>query len=171
MAVSVNNYYIGKGIVSFKPDGGSWRDLGNVTEFEYTPEAENLEHYSSRSGIKTLDLTVNLTQSGTLRMVMEEYVLENLGMAAMGDVQTAASGYSYIDIFSKSQIFGEVKFVGTNDVGPKYQANFLRVDWNPVSPLSMISEEFATIEVTGKVASVAGAWGTIIDLATVSGSL
>ena len=168
---SVENYYIGKGICSFKPTAGSWRDLGNVTEVSFTPNQETLDHYSSRGGIREKDLTVALENAGECLFTMEEYSLENLGMAVMGDVQTAPSGYSYIDIFSTTQITGEFKFTGTNDVGPKLQLHLLRVDIFPSNELQLISEEFASIQITAQVAAVDGNWGTLIDLNTVSGSL
>ena len=45
---NVNNYHIGKGIVSFKEAGGStFVDLGNAPAFVYTPTVEKVEHFSS----------------------------------------------------------------------------------------------------------------------------
>ncbi len=39
IAPDADNYQVGKGIVSFKPDGAAdYIDLGNVAELEYTPE-------------------------------------------------------------------------------------------------------------------------------------
>ena len=38
---NVNNYHIGKGIVTFKEEGGStFVDLGNAPSFVYTPTVE-----------------------------------------------------------------------------------------------------------------------------------
>jgi len=55
---SVENYHIGKGIVSFKETGGStFVDLGNAPSFVYAPTVEKLEHFSSREGVKTKDFT------------------------------------------------------------------------------------------------------------------
>lgn len=168
---SVGNYYIGKGVVAISLDSGvTWRDLGNVPEFEFTPEIEQLEHFSSREGTRTKDLTVVTSKSATLRIVMEEFVLENLGLALLGTKATAASGYSYIDIFSANAVNAMVRFVGTNEVGKTFRMELLSVDFLPGSSLNLISEEFGTIEVTGEVAAVAGSFGTLVDIGTVSGT-
>ena len=168
---SVGNYYIGKGVVAISLDSGAtWRDLGNVPEFEFTPNIEQLEHFSSREGTRTKDLTVVTSKSATLRVVMEEFVLENLGLALLGTKATAGSGYDYIDIFSSNAINAMVRFVGTNEVGKKFRMELLSVDFLPGASLNLLSEEFATIEVSGEVAAVNGTFGTFVDLGTVSGT-
>lgn len=44
IAPDADNYQVGKGIVSFKPDGAAdYIDLGNVAELEYTPNIEKLD--------------------------------------------------------------------------------------------------------------------------------
>src|SRR5262245_46988096 len=51
---NVNNYHIGKGVVSFKEAGQpSYVDLGNSPSFIYSPQVTKKEHFSSRTGIKT----------------------------------------------------------------------------------------------------------------------
>ena len=54
---STDNYYVGKGKLSFKATGElTFRDLGNVTELETTPNLTTLEHFprarASRRRIK-----------------------------------------------------------------------------------------------------------------------
>jgi hypothetical protein len=50
---STDNYYVGKGKISFKPTGAvSFCDIGNVTELETTPNVTTLEHFSSREGVR-----------------------------------------------------------------------------------------------------------------------
>ena len=56
---STDNYYVGKGKISFKATGApTFRDLGNVTELETTPNLTTLEHFSSREGVKKKDKEV-----------------------------------------------------------------------------------------------------------------
>ncbi|HUF57552.1 MAG TPA: hypothetical protein VMM55_13435 [Thermohalobaculum sp.] len=43
-APSIDNYYIGKGVVYWTPESGVERDLGNVPEFEFSPDIEKLDH-------------------------------------------------------------------------------------------------------------------------------
>ena len=93
IAPDADNYQVGKGIVSFKPDGAAdYIDLGNVAELEYTPNIEKLDHYSSRAGTRTKDKSVVQTRSGTLRILMEELTAQNLSMLLMGTVDDAAVG-------------------------------------------------------------------------------
>lgn len=168
---SVGNYYIGKGVVAISTDAGvTWRDLGNVPEFELTPEIEQLEHFSSREGVRTKDLTVVTSTSATLRIVMDEFVLDNLGLALLGSSQVAGSGYNYIEIFSVTKINAQVRFVGTNNVGKQFRILLNSVDFIPGSSINFISEEFGTLEVTGEVAAVGGSFGQLVDLASVSGT-
>lgn len=167
---NIDHYIIGKGIVYFKPEGESvYIDLGNVPEFEFTPTIETLEHFSSREGVKTKDLTVVLQKSGTLRLVMEEWNANNLSMAVLGQAAVNASGLTYIDIFSQSQVSGAVKFVGTNDVGINYEWVFNKVDFIPGTSVSLISDEWGRLEITGNVAAVAGEFGKITNLDSSSG--
>lgn len=161
-APSVTNYTIGKGVVSFKKTGApSYRDLGNVPTLEFTPTIETLDHFSSRSGVREKDLTVVLQKAGTLRMVMEEFDAENMALMLLGTSGVDASGYTYIDIFSESQISGELQFIGTNDVGRLFQLDLLKVDFIPGSSVSFISDEWGQLEITGQVAAVAGQFGTL----------
>lgn len=49
LSPNVDNYFIGKGIVSIAdPDTSpfNWRDVGNVPTFEFTPNITFLDHYS-----------------------------------------------------------------------------------------------------------------------------
>ena len=56
---STDNYYVGKGKISFKAVGETtFRDLGNVSSLETTPNITTLEHFSSREGVKKKDKEV-----------------------------------------------------------------------------------------------------------------
>ena len=58
--------------------------MGNCTEFEFTPEIEKLDHFSSREGVRTKDKSVVLQKSGTVRLVLDEWSVENLKLAVLG---------------------------------------------------------------------------------------
>ena len=117
---NVGNLQVGKGIVSFKKTGDStFRDLGNVTSLVITPDMDTLEHFSSREGVKKKDLVVILEKKGTVKVTMEEFTAQNLAIMLLGDFDEAAIGGPEVDIFSTTQVTGELKFVGTNDVGPQ----------------------------------------------------
>ena len=161
-APSIDNYYIGKGRVFWTPEAGVERDLGNVPEFEFTPELEKLAHYSSRSGVRTKDREVVIEKSATLRIVMEEWSLENLRMALMGGAAADdGSGNMRFDLLSESEIRGAIRFEGANSVGPQIDISLPLVSFTPASSITPIGDEWGGLEVTGEVLAVAGAFGTV----------
>lgn len=147
-----DNYQVGKGVVSFQPNGtGDFIDLGNCTVFEYTPSIEKLEHFSSRAGIKTKDKSVVISRGGALKITMEEITARNLSMLLMGDVDSGADGGPTVSIFTADTITGALKFVATNDIGPRWNFDFYRVEFSPSGSFNPISDEWNSIEVTGEV--------------------
>lgn len=165
-APDVGNYYIGKGVVSFQKEGDTdYRDLGNVPEFEFTPELTKLEHFSSREGVKSKDLTIVTEKKGTLRIVLDEWDTANVALAFLGETSINTEGQTVVDIFSLNAIRGKVKFTGQNEIGRKFEMIFNRVDFIPSSAINPISEEFGTLEITGDVAvDDDGKFGTVTDL-------
>lgn len=139
----------------------AFRLLGNCPEVEFTPEVETLDHFTSQEGIQKKDKTVTVKAGGTLRIVMDELVADNLALVLGGVVSETTSGIKEIDILADTVIAAKVRVVGTNDVGRKITADFNRVEFTPSSALSLISEEFATFEATGEVLAVAGKFGII----------
>lgn len=149
-----DNYQVGKGIVSFKPEGeNDYIDLGNVTVFEYTPTIEKLDHFSSRAGIKTKDKSVVVSRGGSLKMTMEEITGRNLSMLLMG---TFDEGAHTVSIFTADTVQGSLKFVATNEVGPKWDFEFYNVEFSPSGSFNPISDGWNSIEVTGEVLSADG---------------
>ncbi len=148
----IKNYYIGKGIVSIMLEGEStWRDVGNVTVFEFTPTITKLDHFSSRQGVKVKDRQVVTEKGGTLKMTMEEFTAENLALALLGIQSVNSAGQDEIDIFAASEVRAKVKFVGTNDVGPQWQLIYNQVDFVPDAAINPISDDWGNLQVTGDV--------------------
>jgi hypothetical protein len=143
-APSIQNYHIGKGIVSFKEDGaGTFLDLGNAPSFVWSPTIEKKEHFSSREGVKVKDFTA-ITQTGaTIKMTLDEINVENLAIFTLGEIvgNTVAA-------FKKTEIAGIFKVVGTNDIGQ--QVDFEgRASVNPTGDFSFITDadDFSTLEI------------------------
>jgi hypothetical protein len=108
--------YVGKGKISFKAVGDTaFRDIGNVSSLETTPNLTTLEHFSSREGVKNKDKEVVTEKKMTVTMVMDEWTAENLAMALLGDISTDVDGNKVIDIFSRNSFEGELKYEGTAD--------------------------------------------------------
>jgi len=165
-SADIRNYTIGKGIASFKKTGASvYRDLGNCPAFEFTPTAETLDHFSSRTGVKSKDRSVVVSTEGELKITMEEFTVENLALALLGNIDEDSSGRPVIDILQNSSVTGLVKFTGTNSVGQKFEWIFNNVSFIPSSTVSPLSDEWGTFEVTGQVlVDNGGKFGTVTHI-------
>jgi hypothetical protein len=146
----IANLSIGKGIVKFTPDGGAERDLGEVSEFETTPNIDILDYFSSRSGISKKVKSVVRTTSLELRMVMNEITAENLALQLLGEVSEVTTGQKTFRIMSESAVSGVLTFTGTNDVGNRIDITLDNVTFRPSGSFSPLSEEWQAIEVTGE---------------------
>lgn len=127
-----------------------WIDLGNAPQFKWAAEVETLDHYSSRSGIKTRDKKVIISRKGTLTIVLDEITVENLDLALMGTT-TGTAGSREIEIFSAAQVDAQVKLEGTNDVGNQFDWFFGAASFQPGKELSVISDTWAEIELVAEV--------------------
>jgi len=79
-------YYIGKGVVEIQlADDLTFRDVGNVPVFEFTPNITTLPHFSSRFGVRAKDLEIVQELSASLNIEMEEFTYQNLMLALMGE--------------------------------------------------------------------------------------
>ena len=155
---NILNYSIFKGVLSIRRTGETnFRRVGNCPEVEWTPNIEKLEHFTAQSGIKTRDRTVVLSKSGTLRIVMEELTAENMGIALLGTVSDDSGGDQTISLFSLSSVTCEVKFEGTNDVGPRYEWYFSNVDIIPSGSVPLVGgDDWTSVEITGEVSLGSG---------------
>ena len=147
---SIYNYSVNKATVTFEAT-----PLGNCPEIELTPENTQLDHISSMAGIGSVDRTVVTQQKLSIRIVMDEWSEHNVRLAIMGP----ASGT--INIFSEPEREGELVITGTNDVGQQFTWTLPSVSFLPTGSINLISEEWATMEVTGTVNAIAGVFGTV----------
>jgi hypothetical protein len=154
---NTGNYVVGKGIVTFKREGeADFVDMGNCSAMEFTPGITFLDHFSSREGVKTKDLSIVLEKTGEIVITLDEWTSSNLALALLGTKNDAAVGGPTVDIFSANTINGELKYTATNDVGPKWDLWFYNVSIKPSGKIGPISGEFGQLEITADVL-VAGA--------------
>src|SRR4029077_11118269 len=150
---SIQNYHIGKGIVSFKQDGApDFVDLGNAPSFVWAPTIEKKEHFSSREGVKVKDFTA-VTQTGaTIKVTLDEINAQNLAIFSLGDLGTDTDGNGTVSAFKNTEIAGIIKVEGTNDIGQRvdYQG---RISVVPSGDFSFITAEddFSTLEIEAEV--------------------
>lgn len=157
----VRNYVIGKGSAYFTRAGGVRRHMGNATVFEVEPTVEELDHFSSMSGVRTKDKVAVIEKSAVVRVTLEEFTVENLRLALLGGEATDnTSGDLTFDILDDEMAQGKLEFIGNNAVGPKINYEFPSVAFRPASALSAISEEWGSMELEGEVQAVDGKFGT-----------
>lgn len=169
---NVQNYHIGKGIVSFKEAGASvFTDLGNAPSFVYTPTVEKLEHFSSREGVKTKDFTAITQVGATITFTLDEITGHNLSFFALAEQGTDTDGNITLSGLSKTEFSGDIRVVGTNDIGQ--QVDFLAtVSFVPSGDFSFITaeDEFTVITIEAEVQKDAsgffGVWTVREEAAT-----
>jgi hypothetical protein len=161
---NIGNYYIGKGEVYIKLLGESkYTACGNCPQFEFQAKVTQLDHYSSMTGVKVKDFTAVTELSGTLTIVLEEFTARNIGFALLGLPTGGPSPVpDVIDIFADPVIYGSVKFVGANDIGPVWTTIFPLVSLKPNKALSLIGNTWGTIDLMGDVLfdQTSGGFGT-----------
>jgi hypothetical protein len=151
---STSNYHIGKGIVSFKEDGGStFLDLGNAPSFLWTPKVEKKEHFSSREGVKVKDFSAITQVGATIKLTLDEINAANLAIFTLGEVGAPdVDGSVTVSAFKKLEVVGVIQVVGTNDIGQKVDFTG-RISVNPSGDFSFISDkdDFSTLEIEAEV--------------------
>lgn len=160
---NILNYFIGKGILSFTPDGGSLRDLGNAPSFEVVPTIEKLDHFESRSGVKAKDRSVAVTVEGQVNITLDEITPDNLSLALFGPdlVVVNTAGNPEFNILSSAEIKGKLVLTGTNEIGNQFLVTVESVSFTPSAGFNFISEEFSLIELEGEMLKVGGIFGTV----------
>jgi len=160
----VDNYFIGAGYLTFTPDGGSPRDLGNVVEVELTPSVDKKEHKTKRVGSAKTDVTRFTNQTVQIRLVLDELTGKNMQLMMMSDDPNVnTDGSETIRIMKESVIAGSLAFTATNDVGNQIDILMPSVSFGPsgsFSPIVSGDDEFQTIEMTGDLLAVTYTDGT-----------
>ena len=151
------NLAIGRGVVSWSAGLGTptWVDLGNCSSFMLTPASKQLEHFSSRAGIKIRDMLIPYEFTAQLKFKLEEIIPLNLALAFMGTV----SG-EVITGMSLATLLGQFKFAGANAVGWQYDWIFPSASLVPSAQLELIGDNWQELEVTANLLAVSGSFFT-----------
>ncbi len=157
----VGNYQISQGIVSIQIDGVDldWRDIGNAPLFEFEGKVGQKEHWSSRTGVRSLDLVAPVEKTGMVDIEFDEMTQENLNVMLYGVLDG-----STINILQAGQMTGKVKCTQTNTVGPKKVIVLPKVAFFPNGKLSFIGKgDYTTATLQARVfADIdTGSFGTV----------
>lgn len=150
---SIQNYHIGKGIVSFKQDGDDeFVDLGNAPTFEWSPTTEKKEHFSAREGVKVKDFTAITQLAATIKLTLDEINEQNLSLFTLGEIGTDTDGNATVSAFKNTEIAGIIRVQGTNDIGQQVDYEG-RISVNPTGSFSFITSEddFSLLEIKAEV--------------------
>lgn len=146
-AHDVKNYFVGKGILLFKPDGDAdFRDLGNAPKVTVTPDVTTLDHFSSRSGVKSKDLTIITERKMTVAFTLDEITPENLAMALFGTVDRSNADGPMVKLMAATAVQGALRLVGTNDYGAKCTVDLWNISIRPTGDVGFITDEFGEID-------------------------
>lgn len=120
-----NNYTLGRGKVYFSrfktgtetPEGFVY--IGNTPEFSLTIESENLDHYSSDSGIREKDDSVPLEVTRTGNFTTDNIVPDNVSLFFFGSKSTVTQGVvSSDDEEFTDVVLGRSYKLGITDLNP-----------------------------------------------------
>jgi len=147
---SVDNYMIGKGILSIaKITGGTpgtYADVGNCPKFEFDMTEQVVEHKSSRSGTLEQDAEAVIESGYTVSFTLDEVSVENLRMF----MKATLSGTKILYANQNAQQMYALKFVSDNPVGPNAKYEFWKCKLTPNGAFSLISQEYTSMSFTGK---------------------
>lgn len=143
----------------------SLSDVGNVSKFDFQPESKTLEHFSSRSGIQTLDLTVDLQRRAKFSMTMDEVTVENLEFALLGTT-SGTSPNRRIALFNAARSNVVFDLVGTNDIGNSFHVVFPSCRILPPKSVGFIDDKFGELQIDADVYSIPpdSSFGTIAEI-------
>lgn len=150
---NIANYRIGAGIVTYTDDNTSGDiDLGNCPSFVLTPDIQTKEHFSSRTPIRTKDVT-RITQLGVkVKMTLEEITAQNLAFFALSDIESSTAGDDLLRGLSRTTFTGTLTLTGTNSVGAMIDW-VGRVSFVPAGDFELIgaTDDYTSIEVEADV--------------------
>lgn len=160
---STSNYYLGKGVWSFKSTSESIsRDLGNSPESTITLNVERLDHFSQRDGVRNKDKSIVLEKGGTVELQLDEWSFDNLKLALLGSENTAGDE---VELFTENAIEGELTFVSGNEVGPTFTLTLDLVSFIPGQNLSLVGDDWGILTLNGEILSSSGLFGRLSQYA------
>lgn len=103
---NVQNYELGRGKLYLgdldsSDVPGPYRDLGNAPKFSYKVTSTELEHQSSREGIKDTDASVPIERKITGSFELDEMEFNNIALLVMGTASTAQTNAAVAGITSR----------------------------------------------------------------------
>jgi len=190
---SANEYMVGRGILRVaeldaNDVAGPFWDLGNVSEFTMSPEVEEIEHFSSRQGQKTLDRTDVISTSLNLSMVAENINQRTMSWFMMGTQATitnpAVAGFTGATLIADGKVSAGTFAIVKNAAGVRcfdLDATKVTVKTTAAVPVTLVKDtDYEVMVAEGMIkilssaaitAVISANKGLTIDLAADAGAL
>lgn len=96
-------YFLGRGKIFIADRDATTGQPGEFIQYhcpevEAEMQTEYADHYNSNDRVKALDLHIITQQEGQLRIVLDEFEADALGMALGGEVTDVATGATFTDV-------------------------------------------------------------------------
>lgn len=143
---STTLYTLGKGVLSLAPWVGDapptppLDDMGNCSSFEAEVTEETLEHFSSRSGVRSKDKVITLETGYTLTFILDEMSVNNLKLF----LRATQSGNA-LRAATALDLEYAITFISDNPYGPNETWEFHKARISPNGPFNLISDEWSTM--------------------------
>ena len=147
MAYDPEDLTLGRGILSIAEwvngVAGTYVDVGNCPRLDYIIDTQDLDHYSSRTAIKTKDKVVTLQAEYSINFDLDGISQANLSMFLYGTITD--------DVIAGLQGLTKrysLKFVTDNATGPNRIWEFWKVKLSPGGTLSLIGDDWQILPFT-----------------------
>jgi len=147
---NTDNLVLATGRLLWKGPGDTdFVHMGEALQAEFTLAVTEKPHISKLSGKRVQDFSVSEMMSATFALTLQEDTSRNLQLALLAAKD--AGPPVRLDIGANSEITGALRFVGTNDVGPRDQYDFPSCKVTPNAALNLLSDDWGNIVLTFKV--------------------
>jgi hypothetical protein len=148
-----------------------WTHIGNVQKCSITPTPTVQKHKGTQGPVKAIDFVNTTLIEMAFDLTCDEWTIDNIKMALLGQLATDTTG-EYIKI-GVAPVRRQIKFVGNNAIGPKYELILPSCFINAKEALNFIdtSDETAPMPLSGDILfdNTLQAFGTLRSLGGATG--
>jgi hypothetical protein len=147
---NTDNLVLATGRLEWKgPGDAEFIHMGEVLAAEFTLAVTEKPHISKLAGKRVQDFSISEMMSATFAATLQEITSRNLMLELMANKDDGPP--VRLDIGANSEITGALRFVGTNDVGPRDQYDFDSCKVTPNAALNLLSDDWGNVILTFKV--------------------
>lgn len=149
---STTLYTLGRGVLKIAPwsgatppSAGAYVDVGNASKFDVEISEEELDHYSSRTGLKTLDKSVTLQAGYTATFDLDEVSVANMAKFLRGTLE----GNVIHALTALTKEYGLI-FTTDNPAGENQTWELWRSKLTPGGAFSLIGDDWSKMSFMAK---------------------